>query len=40
LRQREDCLELLRKSSFDVILLDVWLPGMDGLEALEKIPRA
>ena len=33
----EDCLELLRKSSFDVILLDVWLPGMDGLEALEKI---
>jgi two-component system, NtrC family, nitrogen regulation response regulator NtrX len=33
----EDCLELLRKSRFDVILLDVWLPGMDGLEALEKI---
>ncbi len=33
----EDCLDLLRKSSFDVILLDVWLPGMDGLEALEKI---
>jgi two-component system nitrogen regulation response regulator NtrX len=33
----EDCLELLRKSNFDVILLDVWLPGMDGLEALEKI---
>ena len=33
----EDCLELLRKSSFDVILLDIWLPGIDGLEALEKI---
>jgi two-component system nitrogen regulation response regulator NtrX len=33
----EDCLDLLRKSSVDVILLDVWLPGMDGLEALEKI---
>jgi two-component system nitrogen regulation response regulator NtrX len=33
----EDCLELLRKTSFDVILLDVWLPGIDGLEALEKI---
>ncbi len=33
----EDCLERLRKSSFDVILLDVWLPGIDGLEALEKI---
>ena len=27
----------MRKASFDVILLDVWLPGMDGLEALEKI---
>src|SRR5258708_25757843 len=33
----EDCLEQLRKSNFDVILLDVWLPGMDGLEALAKI---
>ncbi len=33
----EDCLEQLRKLSFDVILLDVWLTGMDGLEALEKI---
>ena len=33
----EDCLELLRKSRFDVILLDVWLSGMDGLEVLEKI---
>jgi two-component system nitrogen regulation response regulator NtrX len=33
----EDCLEVLRKTSFEVILLDVWLPGIDGLEALEKI---
>ena len=33
----EDCLELLRKLSFDVILLDIWLPGIDGLEALETI---
>jgi two-component system nitrogen regulation response regulator NtrX len=33
----EACLELLRKRNFDVILLDVWLPGMDGLEALQKI---
>jgi two-component system, NtrC family, nitrogen regulation response regulator NtrX len=30
-------LEALRKHSFDVVLLDVWLPGMDGLETLEKI---
>ena len=33
----EDCLEALRKSSFDLILLDVWLTGIDGLEMLEKI---
>jgi two-component system nitrogen regulation response regulator NtrX len=33
----EACLELLRKTSFDVVLLDVWLPGVDGLETLERI---
>jgi two-component system nitrogen regulation response regulator NtrX len=30
-------LELIRKTAFDVILLDVWLPGMDGLETLERV---
>ncbi len=33
----ETCLETLRRRSFDVILLDIWLPGIDGLETLEKI---
>jgi two-component system nitrogen regulation response regulator NtrX len=33
----EACLDLLRKRSFDVVLLDVWLTGMDGLETLQKI---
>ena len=33
----EACLELLRKHALDVVLLDVWLPGMDGLDALQKI---
>jgi two-component system, NtrC family, nitrogen regulation response regulator NtrX len=33
----EVCLELLTKRAFDVVLLDVWLPGMDGLDALQKI---
>jgi two-component system nitrogen regulation response regulator NtrX len=33
----ESCLETLRKQAFDVVLLDVWLPGIDGLETLGKI---
>jgi two-component system, NtrC family, nitrogen regulation response regulator NtrX len=33
----EACLELLRQQAFEVILLDIWLPGIDGLETLEKI---
>src|SRR5437870_3183486 len=33
----EACIESLRKRRFDVVLLDVWLPGMDGLETLEKV---
>jgi two-component system nitrogen regulation response regulator NtrX len=33
----EACLDLLRKRSFDAIFLDVWLPGMDGLDTLQKI---
>lgn len=33
----EACLELLRKSPFDVVLLDIWLPGIDGMETLQKI---
>src|SRR5256885_781793 len=33
----EACLDSLRVRSFDVVLLDIWLPGIDGLETLEKI---
>src|SRR5216684_6842683 len=33
----EACLECLGKQSFDVILLDIWLPGMDGLDTLQNI---
>jgi two-component system nitrogen regulation response regulator NtrX len=33
----EDCLEQLKRTNFDVVLLDVWLGGMDGLAALERI---
>src|SRR5712671_5997872 len=34
----EECLKLLRRDhSFEVVLLDIWLPGIDGLETLQKI---
>jgi two-component system nitrogen regulation response regulator NtrX len=33
----ESGLELVRQKPFDVVLLDIWLPGIDGLETLEKI---
>src|SRR5579859_2713327 len=33
----EAALDILRKRIFDVVLLDIWLPGMDGLELLQKI---
>ncbi len=36
----ERCLELLSQKSFQLLLLDVWLPGMDGLEALERIQKS
>ncbi len=33
----EACLDQLRKANVDVVLLDVWLTGIDGLEVLERI---
>jgi two-component system nitrogen regulation response regulator NtrX len=33
----EACLSLLEKHDFDVVLLDVWLPGMDGLDTLQRV---
>ncbi len=33
----EECLTEIARQPFDVVLLDVWLPGMDGLETLERI---
>ena len=35
----EDCLNLLKKTTYTIVLLDVWLPGIDGLEVLEKISK-
>lgn len=36
----EECLTLLQSEDPDLILLDIWMPGIDGLETLKKIKRA
>jgi two-component system, NtrC family, nitrogen regulation response regulator NtrX len=33
----EECLERLTRASVDLIVLDVWLPGMDGLATLARL---
>jgi two-component system nitrogen regulation response regulator NtrX len=33
----EECLARLASGHFDVVLLDVWLPKMDGIETLERM---
>jgi two-component system nitrogen regulation response regulator NtrX len=33
----EECLKTLGKKAYDAVLLDVWLPGMDGLAVLEEM---
>ena len=33
----EACLEQVTQHDYDVILLDIWLPGIDGLATLERL---
>jgi len=35
----EECLEAIRKDHIDVVLLDVLMPGKDGIETLREIKR-
>src|SRR5919202_6053422 len=36
----EECLKALERRNFSCVLLDVWLPGMDGLETLARLGGA
>jgi two-component system, NtrC family, nitrogen regulation response regulator NtrX len=36
----EACLQALESRRYDLLLLDVWLPKMDGLETLERVKAA
>ena len=33
----EEALSAIKRGSFDLVLLDIWLPGIDGLEVLEQV---
>jgi two-component system, NtrC family, nitrogen regulation response regulator NtrX len=33
----EACLEALGRAEFELVLLDIWLPGMDGMEVLSRV---
>ena len=33
----EECLDCIEGEKFDLVLLDVWLPGIDGIETLKRI---
>jgi two-component system nitrogen regulation response regulator NtrX len=35
----EACLKAVAHGGVDLVLLDIWLPGMDGLEALERMKQ-
>ncbi|HET9399727.1 MAG TPA: sigma-54 dependent transcriptional regulator [Candidatus Acidoferrales bacterium] len=36
----EECLQIIQQQSVDLVLLDVWLDGVDGLEVLRRLREA
>ena len=36
----EECLEEAGRKNYDLVLLDVWLPGVDGLEVLRRLKQS
>jgi len=39
LRNGQEALEVLKKESFDILITDLMMPGMDGIEVLEEVKR-
>lgn len=35
----EEALEKFQKTAFDIVLLDIMMPGIDGIECLERIKK-
>lgn len=35
----QECLEILEKDDIDVVILDIKMPGMDGIETLKEIKK-
>ncbi len=35
----KECLDILEKETFDVVMLDIKMPGMDGIEVLKEIRK-
>src|SRR5438132_14114501 len=33
----EECLKKLEQAAYDLVLLDIWLPGIDGIETLRRL---
>lgn len=36
----KECLKILEKTDIDVVILDIKMPGMDGIETLKEIKKA
>jgi len=35
----EECLQIIQGEDPDLVLLDIWMPGIDGLETIKRIKQ-